>query len=208
MHKLLDGFFSGKQTRVEVRQQYLTEFLRNVVRQAPSDKIFKSYFQGGLQYLNTLEPPEFNVLATEEKISFQIGDIQMVGVIDVVGEHDGLLIVDHKSRSLKERSGRVKQTKSDRLLDEYLRQLYCYAVAVEEKYGDFPKTLVFNCFRTGKVISEPFNKDAFKETKDWVTKSVEKIACEKDFDPQIDDFKCKYLCDMHDYCDFYEKDRR
>ena len=71
----------------------------------------------------------------------------MQGVIDLVGRSDtgGLVIVDHKSRALKPRSKRKKPTKTNQELDEYLRQLYLYAVPEGEGLHS-SQPIVYNLF--------------------------------------------------------------
>ena len=58
-------------------------------------------------------------------------------------------MLDHKSK------GKFKSKKEQA---EYARQLYVYAKYVKEKYGKFPKVLIFNMFNAGELIKIPFNK--------------------------------------------------
>jgi len=86
--------------------------------------------------------------------------------------------------------------------DEYLRQLYLYAVPVAEQYGP-PGNLVFNCFRTGSMISEPFSQAAFEETIAWALRIIEDTLREKDWLPCEDAWKCRYLCDVAGECEYF-----
>ena len=114
------------------------------------------------------------------------------------------MVVDHKSRAMKPRSRRQKPTKADLELDDYLRQLYLYAVAVEKEYGSPPEFLCFNCFRTQNVIKEPFSAETQKKVTDWFKTTIENIRNETEFSPDMEFFKCTHLCEMHDWCEYFE----
>lgn len=117
-------------------------------------------------------------------------------------------VVDNKSRVLKARSTRAKATKADAELDAYLRQLYIYSAAVENEYGIRPDSLCFNCFREERFIVEPFRQEAYMEATEWLKDSVATIRQETDFNPSIEFFKCAYLCEMQDTCEYYELSKK
>jgi hypothetical protein len=113
---------------------------------------------------------------------------------------NAICIVDHKSRVLKERGS--KRVKSNAVLDEYLRQLYLYSIPVTAQYGT-PDFLVFNCFRSGTLITEPFSQVAFYETVTWALDTIENILRETNWLPCEDFWQCRYLCDMASECEYY-----
>ena len=148
------------------------------------------------------------MISVEEKIDFKIGGLNFTGRIDYLGEEDGdLVIVDNKSRDLKQRSKREKPTLKDKELDSMLRQLYIYAEAVRQKYGRLPKLLCFNCFRTGVFIEEPFNEDAYHEALSWAQSKVEEISGADEFYPNREFFSCYYLCGLSNHC-CYDREAR
>ena len=87
-------------------------------------------------------------------------------------------------------------------LDDYLRQLYVYSVAVKDKYGRFPDILEFNCFRSQTMIREPFKADRLNEIESWTKKEIDQIILNDRWEPQPDYWKCNYLCDVCDDCEF------
>lgn len=209
MHRLLELYCSGKRTPAQLKTMYLSGFRENITGRAPNIKVFESYFKSGLNYLESLEPFPFEVISTEEKVDFELDGHKFTGFIDIVGQDDGgKIIADHKSRTLKPRSVRAKPTKSDLELDDYLRQLYIYAAALEQKYGEKPDFLCFNCFRTNTFIKEPFIPEAYDGAKKWLTNSIDVIANTEEFSPNIEYFKCNFLCDMQDHCEYFELMRR
>lgn len=204
MHKLLQKYLDKEATPEELVRQYLTEFRSSVVGRAPNLQIFNNYFHQGLEYLQSLKPMEENIIGTEQEVNFKIGDKDFIGFIDKLSKDHGIVITDHKSRALKPRSNRSKPLKSDLELDKYLRQLYLYSAAVEQIYHKLPKKLVFNCFRTKTQIEEPFDPEKYEQAKNWALTTIDKIDKETEWNPNIDEFRCRYLCDVCDHCDYYQ----
>lgn len=204
IHELIADFYAGKKSAAQVRSEYVKDFKSKVKGRAPNPKIFKTYFTNGLDYFKELKPPKHKVLSVENKVEFLVNGYKFVGFIDREEEdEDGLRITDNKSRTLKPRSKRAKPTKADQELDKYLVQLYLYSIPFKERYGEYPKHLCFDCFREKLLIKEPFDKDAFDAAVQWATDSIEEIAKETEFRPNVDFFKCNYLCEMNDKCEYY-----
>lgn len=205
MHELLADYYSVNKTADQLRIAYLTEFRQNVSLPAPSYNVFQNYFNDGLEYIKTLDKPTGEILGVEQKMEFDLGGIRMTGFLDLYSKEEGkLIITDHKSRNLKPRSGRAKPTKGDQELDSYLRQLYIYAGFLEKSTGKLPDELRFNTFRQQMVIKEPFQMDAYLSAQQWAKDTVEAICKENKFPPSVEFFKCKYLCECQDLCDYYE----
>jgi hypothetical protein len=204
MHSLLEEYFSGAKNADEIRISYLSEFAETVPFNAPNQILRRNYFHDGLAYMNALEPPKHRVVAVEERANIEIGGVPFVGIIDLLEETDDgqLILIDHKSRALKPRSKRKGGAKSDRVLDEYLRQLYLYSEFVKQSRGQYPAQLCFNCFRTQSFIEEPFSMDAKDEAVGWLLSEIDKIAKDDEFCPDLDWFKCTYLCEAHRYCEY------
>lgn len=205
MHKLIELYLKGEKNSKRLVDMYLQDFRNEVVGFAPSKKIFTNYFTSGLQYLKNIQPFPYKMLDVEKRVDFSVNGIPFCGYIDFLGEKDGsFYVVDNKSRALKQRSNRAKPTKSDKELDNYLRQLYLYSIAVEEQYGVQPNALCFNYFRNGMFITEPFKDNAYCESKDWLSESIDTIREESEFNPSVEFFKCSYLCEMQEHCEYYD----
>lgn len=210
VHELIASFYSGEKSREELEAEYLRDFRAHVKAYAPNRTVFKNYFVDGLNYIRRLQKPKNKVLSVENKVEFQIGNIPMIGYIDRLEEdQDGrILVIDNKSRTLKPRSHRSKPTKTDEELDQYLRQLYLYSIPVQDQFGKPPDKLCFDCFRSQLFIEEPFNEMASENAKQWVKDRVDEIAVETEFRPNMEYFKCRHLCEMQDYCDYFELTKR
>lgn len=206
MHKLIEQYYKKQISRDEMQIRFLLGFSKEVEGNRPAENTVAKYVRAGSDYLKNFRPFPFKTMEVEKKIDFDIDGIPFVGIIDFLGT-DGkeIYIVDNKSRDLKPRSKRLKPTVKDRELDEMLRQQYIYAAAVKQIYGEFPKELCFNCFKTNTLIREPFDKAAYQNSLDWAKRSIDEILNTEDFYPQIEFFNCKHLCGVQDECCYTQR---
>ena len=209
IHKIIEKHLNGELEENQLVPYYLQNFRTSIHAKAPTQAVFETYFNQGLDYLRNIHFPYPTPLAVEQRVDFFIDKYPFVGIIDCVAEEsDGIVILDNKSRTLKPRSNRKKPTRSDEELDKYLRQLYLYSAAVKDLYGTYPVKLCFNCFRSCELISEPFLKESFESAKAWTLSSIEQIVQNDEWGPDMDYWKCKYLCDVRDQCDYWQMNRQ
>ncbi len=205
MHKLIEQYYKGELTKDEMYTKFLFDFQNEVQGIRPQENTVVKYIKHGLEYLKSFQPFPYELVDVEKEIHFKIDDIPFVGFIDFIGTKDGeYYIVDNKSRDLKPRSNRKNPTIKDKELDEMLRQLYIYSAGIKQQYGKFPKSLCFNCFKSGVFIEEPFNEDAYNEAISWAKKNIEEIQEADDFYPNRDFFSCFYICGVSDECLYWE----
>lgn len=207
MHKLIERYYNGEITKDEMLVIFLRDFKKEVRGVRPKEATLKKFIDGAVSYLSSFEPFPYRMIAVEKRVEFDISGIKFIGYIDFLGKDDsdgGLVIIDNKSRDLKPRSSRKKPTLKDQELDHMLRQLYLYSVAIEQEYGELPKKLCFNCFRTGSFICEPFRMDAYESAKAWAVQQVEQIRNDSDFDPTPNPFFCFWICGVSENCEFSE----
>lgn len=204
VHDILARYYGGKITREAAESEYLIRFPAEVRGKAPSHDIRVNYFAQGLLCMRALSPIPGKILGIEEYVRFRIFDLQFIGFIDLIytDEHDKLIILDHKSRTLRPRSKRRKPTKTDEELDSYLRQLYMYAIPVKEMFGRYPDYLEFNCYRSGERIKEEFHTEALEATKEWAVGVIDRIRAEKEWNPDMEFWKCNNICGLHDQCEY------
>lgn len=205
IHNLIERYYRDEISHQDLSMTYLMGFYYTVEGVRPRQEIVDKYMDAGLAYFQNFKPFPYSLVSVEEKIEFNINNYQFVGFVDYIGmDGDELVIVDHKSRDLKQRSRRKKPTLKDAELDEFLKQLYLYAVGIEQRFGKLPKKLCFNCFKSGEFIEEEFNKIAFENAKGWAVDSIKKIETADKFYPNIDWFYCTNLCGYKGQCPYYE----
>lgn len=205
MHKLIEQYYNGELTKPEMLISFLKDFKSEVKGQRPMQTTVEKFINNSVQYLKDFEPFPYKKESVEERVGFEIGDKKFIGYIDFRGidEADGgIVIIDNKSKELRPRSARRKPTLKDKELDEKLRQLYLYSVAVEQKYGRLPKALCFNCYRAGTFIYEEFDKKACEKAKEWALETISTIRDDTDFEPKPNPFVCKWICGVSDHCEY------
>lgn len=209
IHKIIESYYRKIISKEQMKIMFLKGFRTEVGGLRPSEKIVDSYIQKLLSYFDSFEEFPYEMLSVEDRINFNLNGNEFVAILDYVGRDDdgGIVIVDNKSRDLKQRSKRKKPTVYDLMLDNMLRQLYLYSAAVKEKYGEFPSKLCFNCFKNGTFIEEPFNPEEYKKTIDWAESVIQEIksVTMNDFYPDVMFFKCKNICGFSSECCYWQQ---
>ena len=205
IHLILQMYFRGLLRKEDLPTFYVRHFEKNVRAKAPNRKIYLNYFKQGFSYFEQLAFPEREIVGVEDQVGFTFAGKPFTGFIDLESRDGRLIITDHKSRALKPRSNRSKPTKSDMELDSYLRQLYVYSAAVQEKFGQYPDILEFNCFREQRLIQEPFDRKRYEQVQDWAKREIESITKCDTWEANPDYWRCNYLCDVCDHCEHRAK---
>lgn len=208
VHSVSAQYLSGEMGYELLRPRYISEFFENCNGYYPSQKIRSERFQDGLSYFSSPFSTLFDlsareVLDVERHFEMALGDIPFNGIIDLVSGDGGLVVTDHKSSNIKPPSGRKKPTQYDIEREQKSRQLYVYAQAIKELYGQYPDRLEFNCYRTPQIISIPFNQKDMDATIRWANDKAREISKCDDFVPNVDFFYCKNLCDLEE-CPYRE----
>lgn len=206
VHDIMEKYLSNRISREELLPYFIENYEKEVHGEPPSEKIGENFYNNTISYLRNINFPFNNIVDTEKKVEFDVGGHSFVGYIDVLAEQDGgLHIVDHKSHGLRYRSGRKNPTLYDIELDNYLRQQYLYAIPIKEEFGEYPKTISFNCYRHGRFITESFDENRLDATKEWASDLIQKISNERVWEAKPDAFRCKYICDFADSCEYCKK---
>lgn len=148
----------------------------------------------------------YHVFGVEQEVKFMLDDHPFIGYIDLILEDSkdgGFILVDHKSSDYPfTAKGAVKKNSAESFAS-YKRQMYLYAHAFNQLYGEFPKALAWNHFKCGgKIASIPFNESEYNESLDWFRDRIKKIEKEESFEPSMDYFYCKNLCNFRNSCDY------
>lgn len=208
IHKIIEKYLKGELSKNELLPYYTSNFKKEVKGKAPSRKLFKNYFEQGMRYFANIKFPYEKPYAIEHRVKFDIDGKPFVGIIDCLVKDKNLVILDNKSKCLKNRSNRATPTKSDIELSSKLRQLYLYSIPIKCKFDRYPDRLEFNCFRSGELVSEPFKIEDFYETKKWASDLVNTIINNEDWSPNMEYWKCNYLCDVHDHCEYFQLNKK
>jgi len=135
----------------------------------------------------------------EQYIEIDQWDYILRGYIDRGSiDSDGrVILTDHKSSNLFSQEDLAKKR----------RQLYLYSTYIAQTTGEFPSKLIFNFFRKKDFITINFNESEYKEAWDWAHKTVAEIEYaisnpDFDYEPKVDKFFCKNICDFRFQCPY------
>lgn len=207
MHHILQKYLSGKLQKRELIPFYIENFSEEITQRPKTADMRTKYFLQGLEYLKNISWKQVKILGVEQEIAYKIAGKPATGFVDLIENEDGIIITDHKSADLAGYSGRKKPTKNDLALDNYFRQHYLYSIAAFDLYGEYPKELRLNCFRNNSFISVPFDHVKFEATLEWASAKIDAITKNEDWTPRTDYFRCNFLCDMRENCEYHLMDR-
>lgn len=206
-HTILEKFVKGEIQQEDLTTEYIDEFEKTVTPTPWNENAITPLFNAGFDYFNkcsmkTLHIDDCKTIGVEYKCNFKVGNNKFIGFIDLlVQDNQGdLIIIDHKSGEYPmTKSGTVK-AKHEQKLESYKRQLYLYAKAVYEEFHKFPKSLVWNFFKSGDWLIIPFDENEYHDTLKWAENVIDDIYFTVDFKPNPSFFFCKNICDFRRIC--------
>lgn len=196
VHSILERWAKNEIPMDILADMFEWEFPIEVPEKFPYNKyvdLRESYFNQAVSYLKNFNGfPGLKILGVEERFDVYVDDWIFNGVIDLVGEKNGeLIIIDHKSH---------KKFASKDEQHQYTRQLYLYSLHIKEKYGEYPGQLMFNMFRNPAEVYAMFDEQNLDEALQWARGTVKEIRECFDFYPTPNDFFCRNLCNHRKYC--------
>lgn len=216
-HSILEDYEKGELAEYELAEVFEDRWGKEVTCEFPSTYRYGSmgdrYFEDGLRYFSAFDgfPENWDIVGAEIDAEFEYKGHQFLGFIDLLvrDKNDGkLIVVDHKSK---------KGFKGATERDEYAIQLYLYSKYVYDNYGEYPKQLIFNMFRTGEFVKVDFDIEKYRLALDWATAIIESIYQDVDFWDKIllkyesegkdideykyNDFFCWHLCGCRKNCE-------
>ena len=208
MHEILAMIFSGTMSPDDALQYYIENFDENVFYEVKPSTREKTYElcadylgSGDFSWIDNYE-----VLGVEQEIEFEINGYKFVCYIDLLlrdKKDSGIVVLDHKSAPYPfKKNGEVKKN-SEKSFNHYKKQMYIYCYAIYQKYGEFPKEITWNHFKDmGKFATIPFKKGEYDDTMKWLEDTIHIIESEESFDPTLDYFFCKNLCNFRASCEY------
>ena len=197
-HSLLERWAKGELMSFELADAYEAEYDEAVKHYFPPfpKGLAGRYYDEGLQYFRSFDGfgDDMEILSVEDKFELDIRDNRFVGIADLVlrdRNSGGITVIDHKSKSMNS----MKKAQY-----ENTRQLYTYAAYVKERFGAFPTLLRFNMFRYGVNIDEPFSRDRYAETMDWIERTIAEIRAEREWKVSSSSYFCRFICSTRLYC--------
>lgn len=210
-HEILEGLFSQKIALGGAIDRWNNEFEDNItswVKEETKDKKFGDF----LDYLNAFDESwkdKYEVVGTELKCEWVIQGFKFIGFIDLLLKEKStgdLMLVDHKSSGhfLKKDGSVLKSQKEN--FEAYSKQMYLYCYPIFEKFGKFPKNIIWNHFFENKVTCIDFNKDDYDKVIGWSLGVINQIYEDETFEACQSYMRCKVLCDWREDCEYLEEE--
>lgn len=201
IHTILEKYAKGELSLFELNQYYEEHFNECIPHNTPPNKyvdIRQSYYDKGMEYLDNIDLylENYEILGVEKKVNFKIKDKDFVGYIDLLvrdKETNEIIIIDHKSASIKIlKNGSISKPDRRHFL-EFKRQLYLYSIPIIKEYGSVSK-LKWNMFKEQKWIEVSWKQEEYDEAVQWAEDTLELIERETLWLPNPDYYYCHYLC--------------
>jgi len=215
-HELLEGYYKNEIDFWDLPQIYEDQFAEKVTEWFPTingKNLRDDYYEKLLDYFNNFEPLEnkYEILGVEKKVEFEIDGYPFVGFIDLLlrdKETDEIIILDHKSASMKYKKNGDFAKASQSKFTEYKYQLYLYSIAVIEEYGRVDY-LEWNFFKDRRSVRIPWKAKDFKAAKKWAVNVIHRIENETEWPmkEKTDYMYCSYLCAKRGCCPLREQER-
>lgn len=193
-HEILAAYYNGIIPPESMSDMFISEFDSI---EFPYNKLKESYRSKALGTFLFYEDPFAgkNIVDVEQKTSTKIEGLKFVGVMDLVlSTQNGLEIVDHKSHS---------PFKNEAEKEEFLKQLYVYAILSKQKYGEYPYALTINHFCYRDKYEVVFEAPRLMAVKDWIMRTWDKLYADNEFLPaKPSEFYCKNLCGARHRCQY------
>lgn len=199
-HSLLEKYLKKEIELYELSDLYTKDYLEVVKHQAPPNKFVdlnESYYRQGKEYFDNFNGFEdYEVIAVEKEVLFEIEGIKIKGFIDVLArdKEGNLHIIDHKSSDPK--SAESEKAK------EYWKQMALYSIPIKEEYGVYPKQLHINAFRKQQWFKKNLEEQDIVDVKKWVVDTVKKISEEENWLPCSDGYFCNFICGYRGTCEY------
>ena len=208
-HSLLENYANGEIGLWDLPNEFERLYPQEVTEYFPrlgGKDYFSEYLDKGIDYFSNFEGFDGEILGVEKKVEFEIEGFNFIGFIDLLlKQDDKIIILDHKSSTLKfKKDGNLSKTSLPKF-DEFKKQLYLYSIPILEEYGHVDK-LVWNLFKDQNMIEIPWKQEEFEEAKKWAVDSIRRIRQEETWEPRKYDFMyCNYLCSKRIGCPYRDQ---
>lgn len=208
VHEILEEYNKGQLDFFSLLQEYESRFAENITRDFPPNKyadLRESYYKKGYDYFENFSPDfdQYEILGVEKLVEFVICDKPFIGYIDLLlkDQDDKIIVLDHKSANITFlKNGSVSKGCSEKM-KMYKRQLYMYSKAIIDA-GMKVDYLEWNFFNNRQKYRIPFKMDEYHEAIQWTTDTIKQIEKEEYWFPSPDYYKCHYICDHRDFCEY------
>jgi hypothetical protein len=213
-HYILEKFYKEDYSLYELSDRYKFSYPLYVTEKFPYNayaNLDLQYYIDGKEYFANFDDifDGYNIVGVEQKFETEIGGYKFRGYIDLILENNGkYYICDHKSKS---------KFSNKKELSHYLYQLYLYSKYIYERFGAYPESLIFNLFRSDKIVEVSFDYDEYIKAIHWAETIIQYAIYDVNYYDKvllyclnkgndIDDFEkndyfCNNICSVRSHCE-------
>jgi hypothetical protein len=186
-HKIIEDVLSGSQ-KAEDLDKFFYENLPELDFGSLGERYKEKYIYEICDFFRDFKGINDEVLALERHFTLDLGDYFLRGYTDLETKsaNGKLKVIDWKTSGESGFKGSKLRLKK--------RQLYVYAEAMFQEYGEYPDEMYFFLIRYNKPIKEVFSKARLDETFEWIDKTVKEIESAEEYPKEPDYFFCENLC--------------
>lgn len=209
-HETLEKYLKGELDMFTVSQYYENHYSDYVTCDFPPNKyvdLGEKTFNQGKEYFDSIDFDfdKYEILGIEKELNFNVGKYPFHGFADAIyrdkttGE---IIISDHKTSSFTYLKSGAVSSKDKQHFKEFRYQEYLYSIPLIEEYGRVDY-LRWNMIRDQREIKIPFNKEEFKEAKEWCIQTIEDLEQEMLWLPDTaSSYWCNVICSNRDGCPY------
>lgn len=211
VHSALEQYFSGNLESFELSQYYLDNYNKFIKSPCPFNGEI-NYRNQGLEFFDnfSMDRENFEILATETKIDFKLGDFILTARPDlvVIDKNTGKTVLyDFKTSNpyrLDKRTGKV--TTDIKKIEDYLTQMYIYTYAFHKEKGLLFDEISLLFPRANRTHTVQWLKEKEDEAVNWLIDKMTQIKSASHFPyNNTNPFFCNSLCSVREYCEYRPK---
>lgn len=208
VHQILAMIFENELSKEDAAQYFIDNYDDNVFYTTKKSTMNKT-FEACANYFSESDfswIDHYEILGVELQVDFDLDGNEFIAFIDLLlrdKKDQRIVVLDHKSAAYPFRQDGSVYKNSEHSFESYKKQMYLYCHAIKQKYGEFPKEITWNHFKeNGRFATILFNQSEYEETMRWFANTIQSIYEEESFEPTLNYFYCKNLCNFRNSCEY------
>lgn len=210
VHSTMEKYFTKELDSYELSDYFLNNYDKVVVSPAPPPYgMYERYMEEGKIFFDnfSFDRELYDILATEEKIEFNLGEALFTARPDLIlkNKESGIIsLFDYKTSStfkINKRTG--VETADKKKLEGYYKQMYTYTYAISLVKGISIDEISLWFTRPDRIVTIPRNLEDEKKSINWVEGVIQKVKSEEVFKyDNSNPYFCNNLCNVRDFCEY------
>lgn len=209
VHTCFEKYFLGEVDYYDLPQYFLDNFDKFVVTSPPDfpPGMREKYMEAGIKFFSefSFNKEEYDIINVESKLDFSLNEeIVFTARPDLVlkNKQTGKTILyDYKSSSVFKTNKYGVETRDDKKINEYYRQMFLYTYALRITKGIKIDEITLWFTRPDKQVTIPWTKAKENSAIEWATREINKIKSAVDFPyDNSSQYFCQNLCGVRSHC--------